>query len=255
MHRRSVRRSSAAMPPAKLSAFTLIELLVVIAIIAILAGILFPVFARARETARRTSCASNQRQIGLAAVQYAQDYDDHTVPLRMGPLYWADLLHPYTKNIQLFGCASDDNVPTYKPGSDPRRLCRRNDDCPGLGNVAYSYGINAWRNDSTRVYGPAWESTDVGASKDSSVHMAQVNRPAEVIHFADGGGSTPISLSDTGGFDAVRVRSQTAAGRHLGADAFNATFMDGHVKFVRVLDTVKPGPGGTADNPWNHARP
>ncbi len=89
--------------------FTLIELLVVIAIIAILAAILVPVFARAREKARQSSCSSNLKQIGLAIMMYAQDYDEcypirYTLPLN-SPL-WQDLVQPYTKNTQLFICPS-----------------------------------------------------------------------------------------------------------------------------------------------------
>src|SRR6266516_1533896 len=76
------------------SAFTLIELLVVIAIIAILAAILFPVFARAREQARRTSCLSNEKQIGLGLFMYAQDYDE-TLPLRYGACCGASTYYDY----------------------------------------------------------------------------------------------------------------------------------------------------------------
>jgi len=89
--------------------FTLIELLVVIAIIAILAAILFPVFARAREKARMTSCASNLKQIGLGFMMYVQDYDEMTPPGGdwNGSEYWQLRIEPYLKNVQIFTCPSD----------------------------------------------------------------------------------------------------------------------------------------------------
>jgi len=90
--------------------FTLIELLVVIAIIAILAAILFPVFAKAREKARQANCASNEKQIGLAFIQYRQDYDEAN-PFNLGPyatwpptLNFASVLVPYMKSTALWIC-------------------------------------------------------------------------------------------------------------------------------------------------------
>lgn len=101
-------------------AFTLIELLVVIAIISILAAILFPVFARARENARRTSCLSNLKQVALGVRMYGQDYDERMPAERRdamsdadisqsNPYGWADALQPYLKSTQIFQCPSETN--------------------------------------------------------------------------------------------------------------------------------------------------
>jgi len=96
--------------------FTLIELLVVIDIIAILAAILFPVFAKVREKARQTSCASNQKQIGLAIMQYVQDFDEtypkgHNWSNRISG--WAGQIYPYIKSAAVFTCPSDGGAKSW----------------------------------------------------------------------------------------------------------------------------------------------
>src|SRR5262245_48315700 len=112
------RRAFAGLHPG--AGFTLIELLVVIAIIAILAAILFPVFAKAREKARQTSCLSNTKQLALSILQYAQDYDEAMVPWVVsvkpnvpkaeggtsGSLRWNALVQPYCKSLSVFTCPS-----------------------------------------------------------------------------------------------------------------------------------------------------
>jgi prepilin-type N-terminal cleavage/methylation domain-containing protein len=107
-------------------AFTLIELLVVIAIIAILAAILFPVFAKAREKARMSSCTSNLKQLALACLQYVQDYDEHYPGGWCGgggstqQLMCMAAIQPYAKNIQIYHCPSDPimNTCSYLFNSD-----------------------------------------------------------------------------------------------------------------------------------------
>ena len=111
--------------------FTLIELLVVIAIIAVLAAILFPVFAQAREKARQTACLSNVRQMGFAVMMYTQDYDE-TFPLAatataQGFLNWHHLTDPYVKNKQVWICPSA-SLPTRD----------------GLGSLSCHYGFNTY---------------------------------------------------------------------------------------------------------------
>ncbi len=118
------------------SGFTLIELLVVIAIIAILAAILFPVFSRAREKARQASCLSNIKQMVLAGLMYAQDYDELLAnghignnPADLRVVLWFDIIQPYVKNTQILSCPSfkmklaDANTPFPGYGLNKCMLC------------------------------------------------------------------------------------------------------------------------------------
>ena len=146
--------------------FTLIELLVVIAIIAILAAILFPVFAQARDKARSAACLSNLQQIGKALMMYAQDYDEKTTwfwnsgaaAAGKDPLagYWYQLLLPYTKNAQVFICPS---VGTRGPATDQPKQSEtllRSQACNKRENVvsAQPFGHEAILPDSPGMNGP-----------------------------------------------------------------------------------------------------
>ena len=92
--------------------FTLIELLVVIAIIAILAAILFPVFAKAREKARQISCLSNEKQLGLGALQYAQDNDECFMQSNQNGYGWAETIYSYVKSVGVYKCPDDSTAGT-----------------------------------------------------------------------------------------------------------------------------------------------
>jgi prepilin-type N-terminal cleavage/methylation domain-containing protein len=126
MMRRKMWRSDASV---RGTGFTLIELLVVIAIIAILAAILFPVFARVREKARQSSCGSNLRQVQLAIAQYTQDYDERHPATWFGPQWdaypgyyqWEEAVLPYVKNDQLFVCPSASAI-RYVPDTTPNQV-------------------------------------------------------------------------------------------------------------------------------------
>lgn len=173
--------------------FTLIELLVVIAIIAILAAILFPVFAQAREAARKTSCLSNFKQVALGISMYQQDYDEVMVQSDSGgiglpgwgfgrPDYvWPELVQPYIKNWQIFRCPSDPNANDAALSHDP------NTDAPiGPNDPNYHY---AWGERAdvglNYVFLSPWVVLPNGYVGSQSTSLAAINQTASTILFID----------------------------------------------------------------------
>ena len=204
--------------------FTLIELLVVIAIIAILAAILFPVFAKAREKARQSTCASNLKQIGLAYNSYSQDYDEVLCPTRVpvtlpapantyiidrcgnARAFWTHLLEPYIKSSAIYLCPSGEIVVSAEAPSGPCRI-----------SVPRSYNMNG--------------TLTLCCSAQGTVKMASVTKPSETFIMADCGvhdvfGPSFGVLNDTDhpGFPWVKNRHSEGA---------NVLWVDGHVKWVK----------------------
>lgn len=237
--------------------FTLIELLVVIAIIAILAAILFPVFARARDAARKTTCLNNLKQIGTAILMYAQDYDECLVPSAVGTctaadsFSWGDLIQPYAKNTGLLWCPSNSAKVRINSG----RIVRdrggtgtpAQDDCTGGGinttQFNYSYGVNGFSSSglSAADSGP-WAT--VGQS------LAVIKAPANVAGIAEGRGASPWALGGgNGAYDYPSVDGQVDVRRHSASNAALQTnagvtimYMDGHAKFTNLAQSIRvPG--------------
>ncbi len=259
-------------------AFTLIELLVVIAIIAILAAILFPVFAQARAKARQTACLSNQKQIGLGAMLYVQDNDETFVHTEWGgdvddahEYYWGDMLAPYIKSWQILQC----------PGASQPILFKT-----GITNFSrqetYNYGINDITDNSDACI-PGSGNPDsancshIGVAKHA---MAAVTYPAETILIADSapeatdnGGVAAFapsnSLTDIGHsrheinwqlghrdntFLQVNREQQDGYPRH--SEGFVYVLADGHSKWRKRGQNANGAYyGGTKDKEWIASRP
>lgn len=247
------------------SGFTLIELLIVIAIIAILAAILFPVFARARENARRASCSSNLKQIGLGLLQYAQDYDglmpasQQNVP--GGTLSWPTIMQAYIKNEQVFVCPSGETSSTATDAVTPATsYCGVTDSASptnpfnqaGDGStkglelvhqLSYSRNLITTKGWATAGFKGGDKSGFVTTATTKSVNEAAVEEPATTIHIFDGWTTQCYYGNSMRGIQQeIRTdhfpdaSASKVAKRHF--DGFNALFGDGHVKFRRWGSTT-----------------
>ncbi len=196
-----MKKPSSFSPPRREAAFTLVELLVVVAIIAILAAILFPVFARARENARRSSCQSNLKQMGIGLLQYTQDYDER-FPMGLSTdglgsfSTTFDHIQPYLKSRQIGICPSDGDAPDVALG------------LPGTTPISYTANQKL--------------TTAPGFGDAPSPSLAQIGQSARLPALWDA-----INASANPMAPDVKVNR-----RHF--DGANCLFADGHVKWAKV---------------------
>ena len=256
--------AASGMKRRKQRGFTLIELLVVIAIIALLAAILFPVFSRARENARRSSCQSNLKQLGLGLAQYTQDYDEQY------PNYcWGGQIFPYVKSVNVFQCPSD-AVKSPITATAPNQV---------------SYGYNG---NFQAFYDGSGSANPMGAAK-----LSQLTTPTvSLVLYEIGGFAADVtSLSDTyqptngipngngvlqigngigaNGFATGYFISQpwmlslasaspawfvnSGDGRHF--DGANYLLADGHVKWMLASKVNPGGAAVTSTSSWGWVWP
>ena len=224
----------------RVKAFTLIELLVVIAIIAILAAILFPVFAKAREKARQITCASNLKQIGLGVLQYVQDYDEcypysrlDCLPNGVTTQPWQGMIYPYVKSTGVFHCP--DNSTSAPVNETPNTVT-------GVPAIPVSYicvGGGTISDDNNWFGGQLimpYYCSSYSAAAPSPTNLAAVVSPAQTIAIGE-----TVSRQDPEFWDDnndMHMRGHTGFSNFL--------FADGHVKGLKPTATLT-----STTNMWN----
>ncbi|HEX8835175.1 MAG TPA: DUF1559 domain-containing protein [Abditibacteriaceae bacterium] len=234
--------------------FTLIELLIVIAIIVILASILFPVFARARENARRGSCQSNLKQLGLGVVQYSQDYDEIMAPAwtrtSSGTFVqgWQTLIYPYVKSYEVYRCPSNrfnnSSVVSYCQGSRPA----------GVPEWPISYAANSQFQKSFISSGTPrkgiMEAVREGDANRVVTRLPEILEASKAIALVEffqesTGNSCEAEINITAKTGTTYPVSAVGFTPQIHLSMTNYLFADGHVKALKPTATIRDG------NMWN----
>jgi prepilin-type N-terminal cleavage/methylation domain-containing protein/prepilin-type processing-associated H-X9-DG protein len=229
----SLKNSAHGLLSVKKHGFTLVELLTVIAIIALLAAILFPVFGRVRESARRSSCQSNLKQIGLGMLQYVQDYDQKfpfAVQCNAGPdptlcygnnnwMGWSVLIQPYTKSTQLLQCPSEPNK------------VQVNADTNGFTDYFYNQNLGYnWTTEKVAVL----DNPSVTITNGEGSYYHSRSWSSGMCRGYDYNTSSAYKTSGPAQADAQWSPTGGEALRHF--DGANYAFADGHVKWYQPKD-------------------
>jgi len=210
--------------------FTLIELLVVIAIIAILAAILFPVFAQARAKARGISCLSNCKQLGLSYAMYVQDFDETSPNGRGGGWEWWTEMQPYIKNINMLYCPDRTDGGPYTQGSGTNGRSSGPFSLAHYVGYGYNWGPIGWRG------GGLLNAQTLDPNRPGSTHipgktLAEIVAPANTFAFGDTY-DTPRMTVGIGFIGDTWRGSTNASVRHQAM--LNFAFVDGHAKAVKM---------------------
>ena len=224
----AMKNLSPARRPARPGGFTLIELLVVIAIIAILAGMLLPVIARAKEAGRRIHCLNNLRQLGLSLIMYVDENEGYYPP-RVHPNRWPHRLYPSYQDLRLLLCPDDKNPETI-PGTDPVKYPA--DAAPR------SYIMNGW-NDYFRSKGIVWKGF---GGTDNSVHEALFLEPTDTIVLGEKDESSTHFYLDYDRYEDLYILDpgKHSANAHGGKGGSNFMFADGSARFLRFGQSTSP---------------